>query len=110
MRSVTRIHVTEISRRYPIPQTIPENPRAEEFRAIMRSVIRIHVTEISRKYPIPPTTLSLEELLDIGNGGVSRPQNAFILYRKDIRGWQKTKAKNASLEWRRQFRIVTLGF
>src|SRR5689334_11858608 len=61
----------------------------KEFREAMRAVTCRHISNIERKHPTVPTTLPLEELLlggkkKRGCRGVSRPQNAFVLYRKDV--------------------------
>ncbi|CAG8609813.1 2994_t:CDS:2 [Paraglomus brasilianum] len=61
----------------------------KEFREATRAVIRKHLSNIEKKYAIVSTTLPLEELLlggkkKRGCRGISRPQNAFVLYRKDV--------------------------
>ncbi|CAG8603416.1 6962_t:CDS:1 [Paraglomus occultum] len=61
----------------------------KEFKEVMRTVIRKHISNIEKKFDIMSTTLPLEELLwggkkKRGCRGISRPQNAFVLYRKDV--------------------------
>ncbi|CAG8484657.1 8519_t:CDS:1 [Paraglomus brasilianum] len=63
----------------------PPVSEAEQFGQMIEEVIE----EVRRVYPNVHTTLSLKELLDPAEKkrakGVPRPQNCFMLFRKDIR-------------------------
>ncbi|CAG8545453.1 1164_t:CDS:1 [Paraglomus brasilianum] len=50
--------------------------------------LRKMISELHRQFPKPPTTLSIEELIESAkkprSKSIPRPQNSFMLYRKDV--------------------------
>jgi hypothetical protein len=73
-----------------------------EFDEKMGREISKHVADLEKKYGTVETTLSFEQLLSKKKRkrygkGVARPQNAFIIYRKEIQARFKSEGKRLSL-------------